>query len=323
MILGLIMIVLGFVALFIISQVTNSLKFKIITLILSMEAACVIMALFTGTSSGIVAVVLLSQASIALATFAGLYGEAERVKESLDFDELSDLGEAPKCPDLLRRFISEEDKAIHLRHTLCTSLAVAVGAVVVLLHFALDFSGALSTLFGFLLGGGLFGMALFHLCRLATEASSHPFLWAEAFSASILVMLILFLPCVLIDTNPRIGGNAGQSTEVVYDLRPVEESSYFHSDVPDLYDLDNPDQVHYLVKSSKISSDGDGYFFLSTNSNNLQYVDSKITIEYREDVNPQLIERKDWHITKYWKAFKDYNKPTYHVILPDSSYVLE
>lgn len=317
MILGLIAIILGFVALFIISQATSSLRFKIIALILSMEAACVIMALFTGTSSGKVAVVLMAQASIALAAFAGLYGEAERVKESLDFDE------TPKCPDLLRRFISEENDAIHLRHTLCASLAVVIGAIVVLLHFTLDFSGALSTLFGFLLGGGLFGMALFHLCRLDAEVGSHPFLWAGAFSASVFVILILFLPCVLIDAKSRTGDNAGQSTEVVYALRPVEESSYFHSNVPDLYDLDDPDQVHYLVKRSRISNDGDGYFFLSTNSNNLQYIDSEITIEYREGVDPQLIERKDWHITKYWKAFKDFNKPTYHVILPDSSYVLE
>ena len=112
---------------------------------------------------------------------------------------------------------------------------------------------------------------------------------------------------------------------VAYDLRPIEESVFFRSGEPNLYDADSPGQVHYLVTQARIDNLEDyGYFFLSENSNNLQYIDKDdVSFEYQADAQPKLIERRSWHITRYWKRFKQKYIVDYHVILPSKDYVLE
>ena len=280
----------------------------------------VIMIICAGTLMGRIIVGILVQLMIIFAFFSKVYAEAEQK------GIYSEIYNMDNCPAFLKRVVQENrESQLKRMHKICATISVILWFAAVIAYFILNFAGVPETGIYFAIGGSLFGVSLIRMLRPDTSGHTHRPDNAAVFLYASLIIVLGLCICFIIDSVSKSEESAEQYTVVAYDLRPIEESVFFRSGEPNLYDADSPGQVHYLVTQARIDDLKDnGYFFLSENSNNLQYIDKDdVSFEYQADAQPKLIERRSWHITKYWKRFKQKYTVDYHVILPSKDYVLE
>ena len=317
MVLGFIAIVVAFISLMITSQTVRRAWLRLIALILAMETASIAMIIYAGTFEARVTIGILLQAMIVFAFFARMYAEADRT------GVYSEIYNMDNRPGFLQRISQMDCKSQHRRCYVYASISAVLWLAAIVVYFILDFAYLPNTFPWLFVGGSLSGVSLIYMI-VAIPQDKHAYCCVNSLVSCLLIIAIGFSICGVIDKGSKSDESAEQYTVVSYELRPIEESVFFRSGEPYLYDADSPGQVHYLATKASIASSGSGYFFLSEKSNNLQYIDKDdISFEYQADAQPKLIERRTWHITKYWRRFKQSDDVDYHVILPSKDYVLE